>query len=130
MPQRPRPSKYFAKAAVRKVFQDLELNVKYPGLEIADFENLIDHAPPLLSQTDKRPLFEDEKCHQGRWRKGSLSYRRQSESWSKKVRRLSRVQVCDSVRNTFYSASDCHGLCDPHGSRVGYSPGRVRVAFM
>ena len=47
------------------------------------------------------------KCHQGRWRKGSLSYRRQSKSWSKKVRtwRSSRVQVCDSVRNTFYSAS-------------------------
>lgn len=61
MSQHPCPSKFFAKAAVRKAFQDLELNVKCPELEIADFENLIDHAPPLLSQTDKRPLFfEDE----------------------------------------------------------------------
>ena len=59
--QHPRPSKYFAKAAVHKAFQDLELKVKYPGLEITDFENLIDHAPPSLSQTDNQPLFEDEE---------------------------------------------------------------------
>ena len=34
------------------------------------------------------------------------------------------------VNATVTLNSDCHGLCDLHGSRVGYSPGRVRVAFM
>ena len=38
---------------------------------------------------------------------------------------LSKLSVVSANR-----FSDCHGLCDPHGSRVGYSPGRVRVAFM
>ena len=55
------PQKTFAKLIVHKVFQDLQLNVKHPGLGIIDFENAINHAPPSLSQTDKRPLFEDEE---------------------------------------------------------------------
>ena len=59
--QHPRPSKNFAKLTVHKVFQDLQLNVKHPGLGNIDFENAINHAPPSLSQTDKRPLFEDEE---------------------------------------------------------------------
>ena len=58
--QHPRPSKFFAKAAVRKAFQDLELNIKHPGLMIADFEDVIGDAPPLLSQTDRQPLFKEE----------------------------------------------------------------------
>lgn len=50
--QHSRPSNFFAKTVVHKAFQDLELNVKYPGLESADLENLIDHwqAPPLVKQ--------------------------------------------------------------------------------
>ena len=59
--QHPRPSKFFAKAAVRKAFQDLELNIKHPGLMIADFEDVINNALPLLSQTDRQPLFKEEE---------------------------------------------------------------------
>ena len=57
LPQHLRTSQEFAKATVRQVFQDLDLGATYPGLSIAHFEDVIEHAPLPLGGGDPRPLF-------------------------------------------------------------------------
>ena len=50
-------SQEFAKATVRKVFQDLDLGTTHPGLSVSHFDDVIEHAPLPLGGDDPRPLF-------------------------------------------------------------------------